>query len=178
MIRRGIHPSAIVDILGQATIPETTILEPLAVIYVGPEGKLDLGVRNILYPHVSLRIDKGWMRTGDDVSFGPGVMIYEPRAGLEIGNHCMIAGGTAICGVNHSATATDVPMRHQSATAEKIVIEDDVWLGMRVVVMPAVVIGRGSIVGAGSIVTRNIPPYSVAWGSPCEVQRTRPRTAS
>ncbi len=177
MIRRGLHPSAIVDVQGPAVIPETTILEPLAVIYVGPEGRLDLGARNILYPHVSLRIDKGWMRTGDDVSFGPGVMIYEPRAGLEIGHHCMIAGGTAICGVNHNATDIDVPMRNQSTTVAKIVIEDDVWLGMRVVVMPGVVIGRGSIIGAGSVVTRDIPPYSVAWGTPCEVQRTRRASA-
>jgi acetyltransferase-like isoleucine patch superfamily enzyme len=173
MIRRGIHPSAIVDILGQASIPETTILEPLTVITVGTEGRLTLGEKNTLYPHVSIRIDKGWMTTGKEVSFGPGVSIYEPRAGLQIGDFCMIAGGVTICGVSHGAERTDIPMRQQAAVAGKIVLEDDVWLGMRVIVMPGVTIGRGAIIGAGSIVTRDIPPYAVAWGSPCVVQRSR-----
>ena len=173
MIRLGIHPSAIVDVLGEADIPDTTIMEPLAVITIGSEGRLSLGEKNTLYPHVSIRIDKGWMRTGNEVSFGPSVSIYEPRAGLEIGNSCMIAGGVTICGVSHGAERIDIPMREQVATAGKIVLEDDVWLGMRVIVMPGVTIGRGSIIGAGSIVTRDIPAYAVAWGSPCAVQRYR-----
>jgi len=177
MIRRGIHPSATVDVLGRAPLPETTILEPQAVIYIGERGVLTLGERNILYPHVSIRIDQGWATTGRDVSFGPGVMIYEPRAGLEIGNSCMLAAGVSICGVSHGAEQTDIPMREQPATAAKIVIEDDVWLGMRVVVMPGVTIGRGSIIGAGSVVTRDIPPFSVAWGTPCTIQRSRVSTS-
>jgi len=175
MIALGIHASAVVDIRGKATVPESTILEPLAVIFVGPRGSLELGERNTLYPHCSIRIDQGWMRTGQEVSFGPGVAIYEPRAGLEIGDHCMIAGGTMICGVNHGTDAVDKPMRHQAAEAEKIVIENDVWIGMRVVIMPGVVIGRSSIIGAGSVVTRSIPPESIAWGTPCVVQNKRAR---
>lgn len=173
MIRTGIHATATVDVMGQAVIPETTIMEPQSVIYVGPDGRLELGARNILYPHCSIRIDKGWMRTGVDVSFGPGVMIYEPRAGLEIGDHCMIAGGTAICGVAHGTDSVDIPMRQQPARAAKIVIENDVWIGMRAVIMPGITIGAHSIIGAGSVVTRDVPPRSVAWGTPCEVRQTR-----
>ena len=173
MIRAGIHPSAVIDVLGEASMPSTTVLEPQAVIYVGASGRLCLGDRNILYPHASIRIDKGWMTTGTDVSFGPSVIIYEPRDGLEIGNHCLIAGGVAICGVEHGTERTDLPMREQTAKAAKIVIEDDVWLGMRCVITPGVRIGRGSIIGAGSVVTHDIPPFSVAWGTPCEVQRKR-----
>ena len=173
MIRRGIHPSATLDVIGAATIPESTVLEPQSVIFVGPDGSLTLGERNILYPHCSIRIDKGWMRTGMEVSFGPGVMIYEPRAGLEIGDHCMIAAGTAICGVEHGAERLDVPMRHQPPKAAKIVIENDVWIGMRVVIGPGVRIGAHSIIGAGSVVLRDVPPKSIAWGTPCEVRQKR-----
>ncbi len=173
MIRKGIHTSAIVDILGQAVIPQTTIMEPQSVIFIGADGALELGERNILYPHVSIRIDKGWMKSGVEVSFGPGVMIYEPRAGLEIGNHCMIAAGTMICGVEHGVDRLDIPMRRQAAQASKIVIEDDVWIGMGVVIAPGVTIGRQSIIGAGSVVVRDIPPQSVAWGMPCAVQKRR-----
>jgi acetyltransferase-like isoleucine patch superfamily enzyme len=173
MIRTGIHPSAVVDVLGKATLPATTVLEPQSVIFVGAGGTLELGERNILYPHASIRIDNGWMKTGKDVSFGPGVIIYEPRGGLEIGNHCLIAGGVAICGTEHGTERVDIPMREQTAKVGRIVLEDDVWLGMRVVITPGVTIGRGSIIGAGSVVTRDIPPYSVAWGTPCEVRRKR-----
>lgn len=172
MIRKGIHPSAVVDVEGPCIIPDSTIMEPLAVIFVGPHGRLTLGERNTLYPHVSIRIDKGWMTTGEEVSFGPGVLIYEPRAGLTIGNHCLIAGGVKICGVQHGR-AGDIPMRHQPAEAAPIVIEDDCWLGMGVIVMPGVTIGRGSVIGAGSVVTKDIPPGSVAWGSPCTVRKDR-----
>src|SRR5262245_36553304 len=115
-------------------------MEPQSVIYVGRDGKLELGDKNTLYPHCSIRIDKGWMRTGVEVSFGPGVIIYEPRAGLEIGNHCMIAGGVAICGVEHGSGRIDVPMRHQEATAAKVTLEDDVWIGMRAIITPGVTI--------------------------------------
>jgi acetyltransferase-like isoleucine patch superfamily enzyme len=173
MIRTGIHPSAVVDVLGKALLPKTTILEPQAVIYVGAEASLELGEMNILYPHVSIRIDRGWMKTGDEVSFGPGVIIYEPRGGLEIGDCCMIAGGVAICGTDHGAERLDLPMRRQPTRAGKIVIEEDVWIGMRAVIMPGVTVGTGSIIGAGSVVTRDIPPFSIAWGAPCEVQRAR-----
>ena len=173
MIAKGIHTSATIEVIGRSIIPASTVLEPQAVIYVGREGRLELGERNILYPHVSIRVDKGWLITGVDVSFGPGAIIYEPRGGLEIGDHCLIAGGVAICGAEHGTERVDIPMRQQGVKGGKIVIENDVWLGMRAVIMPGVTIGRGSIIGAGSVVTHDIPPYSVAWGVPCEVRRKR-----
>jgi acetyltransferase-like isoleucine patch superfamily enzyme len=173
MIRNGIHSSAVIDIQGEASVPSTTILEPLAVIYVGAAAQLALGERNILYPHCSIRIERGWIRTGSDVSFGPGVAIYEPRAGLEIGSYTMIAGGTVICGTAHGSADLERPMRDQPSTAGKITIGEDVWIGMRAVIMPGVTIGDHAIIGAGSVVTTDIPPYSIAWGTPCRVQKQR-----
>lgn len=54
-----------------------------------------------------------------------------------------------------------------------MVIEDDVWMGARCMVMPGVTIGRGSIIAAGAVVTKDIPPYSVAAGVPAKVVRSR-----
>ena len=54
-----------------------------------------------------------------------------------------------------------------------IVIEDDVWIGRRVIILPGVTIGRGSVIGAGAVVAKDIPPYSVAVGNPCKVVRNR-----
>ncbi len=173
MIRLGVHATAVIDVQGSCTLPDTTVVEPGAVIYIGARGSLALGARNIIYPNSTIRIDQGWMTTGDDVSFGPGVQIYEPRAGLAIGDNCLIAGGVMICGVRHGFAETTRPMRQQPAEAAKIVIEDDVWLGMGAIVGPGVTVGRGSVIGAGSVVTRSIPPMSVAWGNPCRVRRER-----
>lgn len=173
MIRYGIHPSTTIDSQGTLTLPETTVIEPGSILYLGQNGKLTLGERNTIYPMVSIRIDQGWMTTGEDVSIGSGTHIYEPRAGLEIGARCLIAGGCMICGVEHGYSRIDIPMREQPAHAKKITIGEDVWLGMGVIICPGVTIGRGSVIGAGSVVTKDIPEYSVAYGTPCIVKRNR-----
>ncbi len=176
MIRFGIHPSAVIDFAGELTLPESTVVEPMVVIYGGINAKLSFGKKNILYPGCVIRIDKGEMITGEDVSFGPGCQIYEPRGGLMIGNHCMIGGGTLISGVNHGYAQFDIPMRNQPAHAQPVVLEDDVWIGMGVKILPGVRIGAGSIIGAGSVVTSDIPPYSIAMGIPCKVTKQRQRS--
>lgn len=173
MIRYGIHTTAVVDILGSATLPKTLIMEPLSVIYIGSQGSLNLGEMNTLYPHASIRIDQGSMTTGKEVSFGPGCHIYEPRAGLTIGDHCMIGGGVLICGVNHGMETREHPMRHQHPKAEPILLENDVWIGMGATILPGVCIGQGAVIGASSVVTENIPPFAVATGVPCKVNYFR-----
>jgi len=173
MIHSGIHPTAVVEIAAGEPLPSSTVLEPQAVIFVGPHGALRLGEENIFYPHASIRIDHGSMETGREVSFGPGCHIYEPRAGLTIGDYCMIGGGTVICGVHHGAETTRIPMRHQPPIAAPIRIEEDVWIGMGVVILPGVCIGRGAVVGAGSVVTRDVPRYAVGAGVPFKVRRSR-----
>ena len=173
MIQKGIHHSSIIDFQGIIIIPETTILEPLVVIYGSKFAKIQFGDRNILYPSTVIRLDKGELITGNDVSFGPGCKIYETRAGLKIGSNCMIGAGTLICGVNHGYSDITVPMRNQFTSNLPINIENDVWIGMNVVVLPGVNIGTGSIIGAGSVVNRDIPAYAIAVGNPCKVIKFR-----
>ena len=127
MIRTGIHPSAIVECSGPSSIPDSTIIEPLAVIFVGEHGKLCFGEMNIIYPGATIRIDQGWMETGVEVSFGPGCHIYEPRAGLTIGNHCMIGGGVLICGVNHGFATRSVRLNFEQT--QLVIGNDDSWCG-------------------------------------------------
>ena len=71
------------------------------------------------------------------------------------------------------------PMREQPLTSRgDIVLEDDVWLGLQVCVMDGVTIGKGAVVGAGSVVTKDIPAYTVAAGVPARVIRERRNEAS
>lgn len=90
---------------------------------------------------------------GKDIMMGPEVVIY--------------SGG-------HRFDRTDIPMMDQGFTEKKaVVIGDDVWLGRRVIIMPGVHIGDGCVIGAGAVVTKDIPPYSVAGGVPARVIRSR-----
>lgn len=152
--------------------PRTTHIEPYSVLIMGENAELIIGERNTFYPNVTIRSKCGIIRLGDDVSLGPGVIIYETRAGLEIGDNCMIAAGTRICGTSHGSKLGE-PMRFQQATSEHIKIGRDVWIGMNTIIHPGIEIGEGSIIGSGSIVTRSIPSYCVAMGAPCKVVRER-----
>ncbi len=54
-----------------------------------------------------------------------------------------------------------------------VTIEDDVWIGTRVIILPGLTIGRGSILGAGTVVTKDIPPFSVVVGNPGRIVKNR-----
>jgi acetyltransferase-like isoleucine patch superfamily enzyme len=109
---------------------------------------------------------------GDHVTINPGCIIVG-KGGLTIGSHAMIGAGTKIVTTAHVTTRTDVPMRQQGMTATPIVIEDDVWFGFDVIVLPGAVIRKGCVIGAGSVVTDEIPAYAIAAGAPARVIGTR-----
>lgn len=93
---------------------------------------------------------------------------------LTIGEYSMIGPGTRIYTINHSHDRTDIPIQLQGFDAPRpVVIEDDVWMGARCMIMPGVTIGRGSIIAAGTVVTKDVPPYSVAAGVPAVVKASR-----
>lgn len=76
----------------------------------------------------------------------------------------------------HEIGRVDIPMALQGeAEARRVVVEDDVWIGARVIVLAGVRIGRGSVLGAGAVVARDVPPLSVVVGNPARVIRTRRR---
>jgi maltose O-acetyltransferase len=94
--------------------------------------------------------------------------------GAEIGNFVMIAPNVAILSNTHVHNRTDVPMIIQGEVKNlKVYIHDDVWIGRNAIVMPGVTIGKGSIIGAGAIVTKSIPDYSIAVGVPAKVIKKR-----
>ncbi|CAH0218704.1 Galactoside O-acetyltransferase [Rahnella aquatilis] len=93
---------------------------------------------------------------------------------MTIGNNVMIAPNVTLATAGHPIDP-DIRITGQQFSLP-IVIEDNVWLGTGVIVNPGVTIGRNSVIGAGSVVTKSIPPDVVAAGVPCRV--LRPITAS
>lgn len=91
-----------------------------------------------------------------------------------IGDNVMMGPEVVIYTTNHEHDRIDVPMIEQGiAMPRKVTIGDDVWIGRRVIILPGVTIGRGSIIGAGAVVAKDIPPYSVAVGNPARVVKAR-----
>lgn len=93
---------------------------------------------------------------------------------VTIGNDVMMGPEVVIYTSGHSHKRTDIPMRLQGfSNAKPVEIGDDVWLGRRAIILPGVCIGNGSIIGAGAVVTKDIPPFSVAVGVPAKVIKDR-----
>lgn len=88
---------------------------------------------------------------------------------MEIGNSVLIATQCVLISANHNFSDISKPIAEQGETREKIVIEDNVWLGASVKILAGVRIGEGSVIDAGAVVTKDIPPYSIAVGVPAKV---------
>jgi acetyltransferase-like isoleucine patch superfamily enzyme len=99
----------------------------------------------------TVRTKNGTITIGDKVVFSPNVKIY--------------AGG-------HDYGSLNLP-----DIAKPVVIEDHVWVGADAIILPGVVLGKGSVVGAGSVVTRSIAPFCVVAGNPAKVIKQRPAGA-
>ncbi len=92
---------------------------------------------------------------------------------LKIGNFVMIGPNCNIITANHGFADHAQPMMFQDAVPEPVKIEDDVWLGSNVVILPNVTVGRGAIIGANSVVTRDVPAFAIVGGVPTKVIRYR-----
>ena len=92
---------------------------------------------------------------------------------MSIGRDTLIAMHCRILSSNHTIPNRKVKIRSQPDIFLPVTIGEDVWLGAGVTVLGGVTIGNGCIVGAGAVVTKDLPPYSIAVGVPAKVIRTR-----
>ncbi len=93
---------------------------------------------------------------------------------ITIGNHVMMGQNCAIITTNHRFDHLDIPMDQQGCSEVKpVIIGNDVWIGMYCIIQPGVRIGNGAIIGAGSVVTKDVPDYAIVAGNPARVIRSR-----
>ena len=91
-----------------------------------------------------------------------------------IGQHVMMGPDVCIFPVNHVFDRTDIPMDQQGFAPETpVIIEDDVWIGARAIILSGVRIGTGAVIGAGAVVTKDVPAYAVVGGNPACVLKMR-----
>ena len=116
---------------------------------------------------------KNQLRIGDETWIGQ-MCFFHSAGGIEIGAHVGIGPGVMILTSEHQELGRAVPPLLAPVDMAPVYIEDEVNLGVGCIVLPGVRIGRGARIGAGAVVTRDIPAYSVAAGSPARVLRERP----
>ena len=115
--------------------------------------------------------------SGKQIEIGENSEIGEDAiipSNTKIGRDVLIAANCRIVSMNHCFDRIDIPIREQGYTPKtQIVIDDDVWIGRDVLIMPARHIKRGSIVAGGSVLTKDFPEYSIVGGNPATFIRSR-----
>ena len=93
---------------------------------------------------------------------------------VQIGRNVMMGPRVTIITINHGFRELGVPMIEQGHSGTRpVIIDDDVWIGVGVIILPGVRVGRGAVVGAGAVVTKSVEPWSVVGGNPARVIGTR-----
>lgn len=111
---------------------------------------------------------------GHHVYINKNCTIITTASRVDIGNYVMIGPNVTLIGQDHDITKWEKPMFFSNKYSRgKIKIEDDVWIGANVIILQDVTIGRGSVIGAGAVVTKDIPPYSIAVGIPARKIKDR-----
>ena len=111
------------------------------------------------------------LKIGDRSQLGQNAKI-DPT--VTIGKDVLMGPDVIILTTRHAFEDPDTPINQQGVLPiAPVIIGDDVWIGARVVILPGVEIGKGAIIGAGSIVTKNVPPYTIVGGNPAKAIRKR-----
>lgn len=109
---------------------------------------------------------------GDHSNIGP--YSYIGCSGpIRIGSNVMISPRVSLYAENHVFAVTDIPMKEQGVSQKGIVIEDDCWIAANSIILDGVTIGRGSVVAAGAVVSKDVPPYSIVAGVPARIIKSR-----
>jgi acetyltransferase-like isoleucine patch superfamily enzyme len=148
-----------------------------------------------IFEGVKMALKKGCPITvGDNVSIEKGVVISTSERGkinignnvyigeysvltsnkeIEIGDNVFISPHSDIVDFNHIYQDRSIPVNRQGVTTKKITIQEDVWIGSGCKILMGVTVGKGAVVGAGSIVTKDVPSYHVVAGNPAKTIKER-----
>lgn len=141
-------------------------VRPRTRMDVVPWNKFELGSDSTIEDFSAINNGVGDVIIGDRTRIGLSNTIIGP---VKIGNDIRLAQNITVSGLNHDYEDVSMPIHEQGVSTAPIIIEDSTWLGANVVVVAGVTIGKHCVVAAGSIVTKDIPPYSVAVGNPARV---------
>ena len=131
-----------------------------------PYRKFYLGDYSVVESFACINNAVGDVIIGDHTRIGLNNTIIGP---VTIGSHVNLAQGITITALNHNFSDAEKRIDEQGVNTTPVVIEDDIWIGANAVILPGVTIGQHSVVAAGAIVTKDVPPHSLVAGVPAKV---------
>lgn len=131
-----------------------------------PFNKFEIGDYSTIEDFCTINNGVGDVIIGKETRIGMSNVLIGP---VIIGNHVILAQNIVVSGLNHSYEDVRLPVSKQKVSTALIIIEDECWIGANAVITAGVTLGRHCVIAAGSVVTKTIPPYSVAVGNPARV---------
>lgn len=131
-----------------------------------PYRKFSLGDYSVIESFACINNAVGDVMIGDHTRIGLHNTIIGP---VTIGSHVNLAQGITVTALNHNFENSKKRIDEQGVSTSAVVIEDDIWIGANAVILPGVTIGHHSVVAAGAIVTKDVPPHSLVAGVPAKV---------
>jgi uncharacterized protein (TIRG00374 family) len=147
-----VHPRAGMQLSPNIQIGRKTTIHKYSRIIIGDDGKLSVGSECNLQSFSAIAVGNGDVRIGDHVRIGP---------------NCNLLGE------DHQFDRRDIPVHKQPRKPSGLVIGDDVFIGGNSVVLAGIRVGCGAVIGAGSVVTGDVPEYAVVVGNPAQVRKYR-----
>jgi len=142
------------------------LIRKRARLDVVPFNKFELGKNSTIEDFCTINNGVGDVIIGDRSLIGIGSVVIGP---VTIGNNVIFAQNVVVSGLNHEYKDPEIPIQFQNVTTAAITIDDDCWIAANVVITAGVSIGKHCVIGAGSVVVKDIPAYSVAIGNPAKV---------
>lgn len=140
---------------------------------IQPARNLIVGKKTRISSFVKIKVTYGFIRIGENCTINSFCFIDADKGGVKIGDNVLIGPHVGIHGSNYNYELRDIFIINQKIVSKGIRIEDDVWIGSHSTILDGVTIGKGAVIGAGAVVTKDIPPYSVAVGVPAKVIKVR-----
>ncbi|MCH2176697.1 MAG: acyltransferase [Lentisphaeria bacterium] len=156
-----------IETLYDCMIPPSAYIAPTAKIICEDGGSFQIGEESWIASDCILRGD---IQIGNHCSFNLDVISIGK---ITIGDGVRIAARSQLIGFTHNYDDLDEPIFKQGTSQKGIIIEDDVWVGANVIILDGVRVGAHSILAAGAVVTKNVPPFSIVGGTPAKLIRCR-----
>jgi acetyltransferase-like isoleucine patch superfamily enzyme len=164
---------------GNISLGARVLIDDYAVLDAkGARSSIELGDRILVGRNTILSCSDSRIRVGDGVSIGP-FCFFASKSFIDVGSNVSIGSGTHLMAGTHATDDPDAPIIQQARLSKGITVEDNVWIGSGAKVLDGVRVGRNSIVGAGAVVSQDVPPWMVVLGNPARVvQRRKPVDAA
>ncbi len=144
---------------------KSTIIRGRVRVDLVPFNEFSIGDFSIIEDFSVINNCMGALHIGKNSVIGLSNVLIGP---LKIGNNVIIAQHVVLSGLNHGYENPDVPIKDQACTTAEIIVNDDCWIGANSVIVAGITIGKHAVVAGGSVVTKDVAPFTIVAGNPAK----------